>query len=278
MDSMVGALLAALEESGKKEETVVVYLGDHGADMFRGKRTCYEGGVRIPLLLRWPGHVQPQVRDELVSTIDLMPTLLAVAEAASVSGLPGKEWQPLFDRDTVVWRSHLFTEYHAHAATNFFPQRAVRGDRFKLIETLFPGEIHPDYEPTMMKMEGEVRKSAPGMSVDSHAVIASAAPQVREAYARMRQPPRYELYDLRIDPFEFHNLAEDSESEGTLTDLRLRLDEWRRRTNDPLMDETFLRRLRDEVRSVKTKKAAKARAWRYPDYFFGRRSTDEAGE
>jgi N-sulfoglucosamine sulfohydrolase len=90
LDTLVGDLLEALDRSGKTANTLVVYLGDHGADLLRGKRTSYEGGVRVPLIIRWPGKTKPkQVRSELVSTLDLMPTLRPVADAAPVANLPG---------------------------------------------------------------------------------------------------------------------------------------------------------------------------------------------
>ena len=82
LDSLIGDLLIALDESGKMNDTIVIYIGDHG-DVAKGKRTCYEGGLRIPMLIRWPGHIVPQIRSELVSTIDLMPTLLKVAKAGA---------------------------------------------------------------------------------------------------------------------------------------------------------------------------------------------------
>jgi arylsulfatase A-like enzyme len=101
------------------------YPGDHGADFLRGKRTSYEGGLRIPLILRWPGHAKPQVRQELVSTVDLMPTLLAATAAPAVPGLAGRALQPLLGNGSAEWRSHLFTEYHTHAAAaNYHPQHA----------------------------------------------------------------------------------------------------------------------------------------------------------
>ena len=52
LDSLVGDLLRVLDQSGKADNTIVIYIGDHGADMLRGKRTCYEGGLRIPMLMR----------------------------------------------------------------------------------------------------------------------------------------------------------------------------------------------------------------------------------
>ncbi|MEM7231169.1 MAG: sulfatase [Planctomycetota bacterium] len=270
LDTLVGHLLKELERSGKSQDTIVVYLGDHGADMLRGKRTCYEGGVRIPLLLRWPGQVEPQIRQDLVSTIDLMPTLLAAAGAEPVSGLPGRALQPLFKNQPVAWRNQLFSEYHAHSARNWFPQRAVRNDRFKLIENLLPGEVHPDYELTLEKMIYEVKLSSATEALDPRRVIAEARPEVRGAYARMRQPPRYELYDLQSDPYEFRNLANSPDQAKTLNELREALETWRKKTSDPLLSPEILRRATAEVRTVKGKKAAKNRRWGYPDYFFGR--------
>ncbi len=92
LDSQVGELLAALGASGKEKDTLVVYMGDHGADLLRGKRTSYEGGVRVPLIVSWVGMVtKGQVNNALVSTLDLIPTFLDVAKAEPVVGLAGAD-------------------------------------------------------------------------------------------------------------------------------------------------------------------------------------------
>jgi len=194
LDTLVGDLLAALDRSGKANDTLVIYLGDHGADFMRGKRTCYEGGLRIPLIVRWPGRAKPdQARNELVSTIDLMPTLLAAAEAQAPPGLPGASLIELLEGKNPDWRRYLFAEFHAHAAKmNFYPQRSVRDDRYKLIENLLPGEVNPGYRDTFRLLKG-----------DLPAAIESASPEVRQAYRTMERPPRFELYDLQADPFNF---------------------------------------------------------------------------
>jgi N-sulfoglucosamine sulfohydrolase len=271
LDSLVGDLLAELEKSGKAKNTIVVFLGDHGADMLRGKRTCYEGGLRIPLLIRWPEKIAPQVRHELVSTIDLMPTLLAAAGLQSPVGLAGRDLQPLFAPGKAEWRTHYFSEYHTHAAApNYFPQRSVRTERYKLIENLLPGEVHPDCDNTIAKLEKEAKRREIAGGLDLTNVIAQAAPQVRSAYARMRQPPQFELYDLQADPYEFNNLAELPEHANLLHELQAALKQWREQTNDPLLNPENLRRLSVEVRSIKKKDAASDYHWGYPDYFFGR--------
>ena len=279
LDALVGDLLAVLEKSGKADNTLVIYLGDHGADFLRGKRTCYEGGLRIPLLLRWPGHIAPQVREELVSTIDLMPTVLAAAGAADVPGLAGRALQPLFTPAAADWRTHLFAEYHTHAAAaNYHPQRSVRSDRFKLIENLLPDTLNPDYADTLRKLEGDARRRGEiGLESRLSQAIAAARPEVRAAYAVMEKPPRYELYDLQNDPHEFHNLATEPAHAATLADLQQRLTTWREQTHDPLLDPNHLQRLSAEVTAVKSKATGKSLTWGYPDYFFGKEPASKPG-
>ena len=122
VDSLIGDLWAGASPLRQGRPPLVVYLGDHGADLLRGKRTSYEGGVRVPLIIRWPARAKRgQVRNELVSTLDLMPTLLAVAQAEQVDDLPGRSLVPLIRDQKTRWRDHLFTEYHTHSAHNFYP-------------------------------------------------------------------------------------------------------------------------------------------------------------
>ncbi|MFP6574751.1 MAG: sulfatase, partial [Pirellulaceae bacterium] len=122
LDSLVGDLLKALDQSGKAANTLVIYLGDHGADLLRGKRTSYEGGIRIPLIVHWPGKTKTgHVSTKLVSTLDLLPTLLTIAHAAPVKNLPGQSLVPLLERKSTSWREYLFTEYHTHSGHNFYP-------------------------------------------------------------------------------------------------------------------------------------------------------------
>jgi N-sulfoglucosamine sulfohydrolase len=272
LDACVGELLATLEKSGKASNTIVIYIGDHGADMLRGKRTSYEGGLRIPLILRWPGHAKPQVRQELVSTVDLLPTLLATAAAPDVPGLAGRSLQPLLSDAPAEWRTHLFSEYHTHAAgANYHPQRAVRTDRFKLIENLLPDTLNPDYADTFRKLEGDAKdRGQAGFKGGLSKAIAAASPEVRAAYAVMEKPPRYELYDLHADPHEFRNLAASPDHASTLAELQKQLTAWREQTQDPLLNPQNLHRLTAEVTAVKGKSEGKAIAWGYPDYFFGK--------
>ncbi len=259
LDSQVGQLLAALKASGKANETLVVYMGDHGADILRGKRTSYEGGVRVPLIASWAGMVKKgQVNDALVSTLDLMPTFLDIAKARPVDGLAGRTLSPFFKGRAGNRREFLFTEYHTHSAHNFYPQRTVRDKQFKLIHNLMPHEVNPGYEFTRRKFFEKL-----------HHVVSKAPHPVRSAYERMQRPPEYELYDLQTDPHEFRNLVDASEFATTFARLKAQLANWRKRTNDPLLDPDNLARLKAEIDACITDDGASKADLKltYPDYF-----------
>lgn len=258
LDSLIGNLLEELRASGKFDNTLIIYFGDHGADLLRGKRTSYEGGVRIPLIIKWADRWQ-SVRNELVSTLDIMPTLLEVTGAKPVSNLAGRSLLPMLDGRSKTWRSHLFTEFHIHSAHNYYPQRTVRNDRFKLIRNLMPNEVNPGYDFAINRFFSGLDQ-----------VIEDAPEPVSSAYALMRQPPEFELYDLKEDPYEFTNLAGSSRHSGTLVDLQNRLATWRKETNDPLLNQKNVLRLKQEIQACfKDGKPEKASLeLTYPDYFF----------
>ena len=260
LDSLIGHLLAALRQSGKDGNTLIVYFGDHGADLLRGKRTSYEGGVRVPLIIRWPGQSKAgHVRNELVSTLDLMPTLLGVADAEPVADLPGRSLLPLLRDEHTQWRKYLHTEFHLHSAHNFYPQRTVRNERYKLIRNLMPGQMNPGYEFTLQRF-----------FADLPTTIEAAPDDIRTAYHRMRTPPEFELYDLQADPYEFRDLTSDPAHAQVLAELTQQLAQWRIRTNDPLLNPDNLKRLKGEIEACFVDGAANKQRLRltYPDYFF----------
>lgn len=260
LDSLIGDLLDALDRSGKATNTLVIYLGDHGADLLRGKRTSYEGGVRIPLIIRWPGKAMAkQVCKELVSTLDLMPTLLAISDIEPDDNLPGRSLLPLLQGKKTQWRRYLYTEFHLHSAHNFFPQRTVRNARYKFIHNLMPGKINPGYNFTLKRF-----------FTDQPLSINAAPEHIRNSYLQMKKPPEYELYDLQSDPYEFCNLANDSEHSATLAELKTQLVNWQSRTNDPLLNPLNVLQLKSEIDAcVVDGKANKERLkLTYSDYFF----------
>ena len=245
LDTGVGMLLEQLQRYGLSDRTLVIYLGDHGAQFSRGKGTCYEGGLRIPLIVRWPGQVKPGVvRDELVSTVDILPTILQAVSLPSRASLPGRSILPLAAGRSVPWRSHLFAERTAFHAGSYFPQRTFRNHRFKVIRNLDPNRVNPvadryaDHEGAFF-IYGTTRKE-----------IAGTPEKVRQAYQTWRNPPAIELYDLENDPWEFQNLADQAQFASVQQELLEGLEQFRKRHRDPLLDSFNRRQLAREHEHV----------------------------
>ncbi|MCX7886275.1 MAG: sulfatase [Verrucomicrobiae bacterium] len=144
LDSGLRLVLDELKTAGFEKNTVVIYTSDNGIALptGRGKTWSYEAGVRVPLIVRWPGVAKPgQVREETVSLLDVMPTLLHGLGLEAPAGLVGTSFLPLLRGESGEnWREFLFTEMNFHTPFLFRPQRTVRDRRYKLLLNLLPEE------------------------------------------------------------------------------------------------------------------------------------------
>lgn len=246
LDEMCGRLLGALERSRKASKTVVIYLGDHGAQFSRGKQGSYEAGLRIPLLLRDPRiRMQRASTDALVSVIDLVPTMLDIAGLPIPDSLPGRSLLPFLRQGaTPPVRPYLFTASDGGAPVMFHPMRTVRNDRYKLIHNLLPARGNPDAR----LYASHYNSHFDGGTEVGELLTASA--KIREAYARWRHPPEYELYDLQLDPQEWVDRSGDPALAPVLSTLKAVLRDWQRETRDPLADTTLLAAYAREIDEV----------------------------
>lgn len=265
LDAGIGMLLAELGKAGKADNTLVIYIGDHGAQFSRGKATCYEGGLRIPMILRWPGRLKPgAIRDELVSTIDILPTIIRAVRLAARESLPGRSLLPLAEGRDVAWREYLFAERTAYHAASFFPQRTIRGERYKLILNLAP-ERHNPVADNYREQRGSFF-----MYGTNREEIDAAAPNVRQAYITWREPPPVELYDLANDPWEFRNLADEAQLVEVKQRLTNELQRFRRKHGDPLLDPDKLKKLAEEhdrvAQHAKGGRYGRGETWNYLKY------------
>jgi arylsulfatase A-like enzyme len=217
MDAGVGRLLHALDELGLAEDTWVIFATDHGAAMPRAKCTLYDPGIEAASLWRWPaaGLTGGRVVADLVSNVDVTPTLLHALGVPIPAGVQGRSlWSLLTGYDSngaYVPRTEIFAEKTFH--TYYEPMRAVRTARHKLIVNF---EIS-----TRVDVPSDIRTSPiyPLMLTE----LDGARPPI-------------ELYDMREDKWELHNLAGRPDLAPIETDLRARLLDWMRRTGDPLLD------------------------------------------
>ena len=154
LDDHVGRVLAELERSGLARNTVVIFVSDNGgvavdeagekqpttnAPFRAGKGLLYEGGVRIPLLVRWPGRTQPGVTDALVTTTDLFPTLLDLARGKPTAfdrPIDGRSFRPVLEGKKAPARGAVFWHYPHFSNQGGRPSAAVRRGNDKLILSL----------------------------------------------------------------------------------------------------------------------------------------------
>lgn len=235
LDTGVGQLLQQLDDTGKADDTVVLYINDHGPQFSRGKCCVTELALRAPLIVRWPGVAKPGTTvDALASQVDVMPTLLDAAGVEPPARQSGASLRPLLGGAVPSgWRTHVFAEWnasHALGADNglLYPSRTVRGDHYKLVHNLLTDRPNPVEHYYTQHTRIDI--GCTQQEID-------AAPQhVRETYARWRNPPAFELYDLDNDPCEWHNLADEPTLADVRDELAQVLQQWRETSGDPLLD------------------------------------------
>ena len=221
LDEKVGRVLDRLEEDGVADRTVVMFFGDHGRPMPRDKQFLYDGGIRVPLMIRWPGQLEPgSVRDELVSSIDLSATSLAIAGIEVPSHMEGRVF---LGEQKVASREYVFAARDRCDET-VDRIRAVRDKRYKYIRNYHPDrpymqlnrykEVSYPIWRQMLRLEKQGKLNASENSF----------------LARSR--PEEELYDTEADPDELTNLAESQEHQQILTRMASALDLWIQHTGD----------------------------------------------
>lgn len=264
LDAGVGMLLDQLEQSGKAENTLVIYIGDHGAQFSRGKCSVYEAGLRIPMIVRYPGVSQSGlVCNELASTLDLLPTVLAAVDAVAPENLPGRSLVPLLGGQEVSWRTYIFGVTAGSAPSLYYPQESVRDERYKLI-------VSPERGRENARAIAYLhQKNAHFIAGTNQHEIDASEPHVRAAYARYLNPPKMELYDLKNDPDEWNDLAEDAKFAPVRERLLKTLRQWQTEMKDPLGDPEMLRKFtaeHDHNLTINYRKDKSFR-WGYLDYF-----------
>ena len=221
LDAHVGEVLDELQRQGVADNTVVIFLSDNGRPFPRCKTTVYDSGVQTPLIVRWPARIKPgAVAKNLVSSVDIAPTVVDVAGAKLPDAFQGKSFATMFDDPAAETRPYAFSEHNWHDYMAF--ERGVRGPRFHYIRNGLP----------------EVTCNPPADAVRSPTFQAmrrlrdegKLKPEQLGCFTVPR--PREELYDTQNDPHELQNLADAPQHAAVLAEMRKALDDWQRATAD----------------------------------------------
>ncbi|MCA9163348.1 MAG: sulfatase [Planctomycetales bacterium] len=250
IDQGLGRLIEILKEAGHWDDTLFLYCSDHGIAMPGAKTTLYEGGMRAPLLARNPyEEKRGLVNNAMISWIDLTPTILDFAAALDESGrvkpaivqqipgpgrdsqntndvkrgeLHGRSFLPILDETEPKGWDSVYASHTFHEIQMYYPMRVVRGRQYKLIWNIawplpFPFASDLWAAPTWQAQYQQ----------------GSDAPYGKKTVGTYIQRPEFEMYDVRNDPHEGHNLATDPAYAKQLEALKKELKAFQNRTSDP---------------------------------------------
>ncbi len=228
-DRDFGEILAYLDKNGLAENTVVLFMGDNGGAQFRGKGTLYEWGIRVPYIIRWPGHIAPGTEsDELVSCEDVAPTFLEIADIPVRKEISGVSLLPLISDSGKPVRDYVFSERGNHGSgaptgtNNFDQQRCIVGKRYKLIFNVLHQLPHAPVDYGGMPFWREIVQMNRDGKLDEKFSKLYFAPH----------RPMFELFDLEKDPWEFENLYGRKEYAEIQRELVYELSYWMMRDRD----------------------------------------------
>ena len=220
LDEKVGAVLAQLEEDGLADNTTVFFFSDHGRAHVRGKQWLYEGGVHIPLIVRFPDRRNAgEVNGDLVAHIDI------AAASMDLAGIerPEKMEARSFFADDYMPRDYVVSARDRCDET-VDRIRSVRTKQFKYIRNFYPQRPYTQLNRYKLRQY-------PVLTLLHELHDAGKLTPVQELFmAELR--PAEELYDLQSDPEEVVNLAASDEHAERLAQMRGILDRWIKETGD----------------------------------------------
>jgi N-sulfoglucosamine sulfohydrolase len=228
-DDGVGTILESLEKSGEAENTIVVFMSDHGISNPFSKMNCYQVSLRVPLIVRYPGKIEAGRRDKfnMVSAVDLAPTLLELAGLDVPATMAGRSFTPLLEGHPQDGRDHVIGYYYRNLRqTKMYPEFAVHmRDWVYIYNPWVDGvtEVHnSDYtgSPTLLAMWK----------------AAESVPSIKKRTNFHKYRIREELYNVRQDPHAYINVAPAPENRVRIAEMQAILVNWMEETDHPALD------------------------------------------
>ena len=219
MDRRVGEILTELDAAGLAEETIVFYYSDHAGVLARSKRFCYDSGLHVPFMVRFPKKFQhlapgkPGTRtDRLISFVDLAPTVLSLVNIPIPEYMQG---QAFLGGQASRERKYAYS-FRGRMDERYDMMRTVRDKKFRYIRNYLPHRIYGQHVEYLWK--------APSMQSWERAYRAGQCNAVQSIFWQPKPPE--ELYDLENDPYEVNNLADNPRYKNDLFRLRKACRDW----------------------------------------------------
>ena len=231
MDNEVGLLMEDLEKKGLKNNTIVIFIADNGRCNLRGKGYLQEPGIHVPMIIWAPGIAEAgKVVEELVSTIDISATVLKLAEAKIPDYMTAR---PILGVDPIEYRESIRSARDIWDEINEC-SRSITTARFKYIKNHLP-------EVPWATDQAYLEINRPALHVMRRKKREGTL-SVNELIFFADRKPVEELYDLKTDPDELHNLANDSGHAEILRQMRLKELQWISKNRDRGLEDFFTRK------------------------------------
>lgn len=223
-DQGLGRLVEILKEADVYDDTLIVYISDHGIAFPGGKTTTYEPGLNSPCIVRNPYQEERGNRNQaLVSWVDLTPTILDFAGALpEESKIQGRSFLEILPREDPKGWDTINASHTFHEITMYYPMRVVREGRYKLIWNI----AHPLPYP----FASDLWAAPTFQEIYQKGMDEYYGPRTVKNYIHR---PEFELYDIETDPIEANNLATVEKYRDTLESLKAKLKAFQQRTDDP---------------------------------------------
>ena len=217
-DAMVGDVVARLEAEGVRENTLILFMTDHGISHARGKQFLYDEGLHVPMVITGPEIEPGTVRDDVVEHIDIAALSLAAAGITVPANMQARD---ILAADYAPRHAVFAARDRCDETVDHI--RSVRTKDVKYIRNFLPNR--PYLQPCAYK---DAKQILIGLRDWYHAGKLNETQQL--LFRKVR--PEEELYDVNVDPHEINNLANDPAYTDKLKEMRNRLTVWMKETND----------------------------------------------
>lgn len=230
MDGQVGEILAALEESGAAQDTLVLFSSEQGSQFPGNKWTCWDTGLHTALIARWPGQIAAGKRTQaVVQYADVVPTLLEVAGVKTEPVFDGSSFASVLRGQKATHRDYAYAAHNNIPEGPAYPVRSVTDGEWRYIRNLLPEELY--IEKHLMGLLGGATVHNPYWS--SWMATAFDNERTYQLVKRYMRRPAEELYHTTEDPAEMTNLADAPEHAERKARLSAALDAWLTEQGDP---------------------------------------------
>ncbi|MFT5468937.1 MAG: N-sulfoglucosamine sulfohydrolase [Verrucomicrobiales bacterium] len=241
-DRHLGKALEALEAAGQLDNTLVVVTSDHGNPMPRSKCNLYDSGSRVPLAARLPGKIPGgRVVEDFIHLPDLGPTFLEAAGLEALDSVSGRSFWNILTSEESGWvdqtRQFAVTAFERHIICRRngygYPMRCIRTKDWAYIRNYEPDRWpagDPDFNSSHQGFFGDCDRGQSKDFMLANAMKPTVRPYFLRAFGRR---PAEELYDMRVDPNQLQNLAQNPKHAERLAELKGQLEVFLKEHDDP---------------------------------------------